>query len=180
MNCSSAEALFDRFLDGELSSGQRSGLVTHIDTCGVCRGVIEELRVVEAVLAEPRGVRLAPNFTFATMAEVRALRVPHHRRPPLRAYLVSYLAGMWLLCGAAFLIAPQSMHALGGTTLAVARDIADAIGAVGGVIGRVFGRGGNVLSACLGGLLALDAIVLVGFGLALRYVRPRLVERLRS
>jgi hypothetical protein len=72
------------------------------------------------------------------------------------------------------------MHALGGTTLAIARDIADAIGAVGGVIGRVFGRGGNVLSACLGGLLALDAIVLVGFGLALRYVRPRLVERLRS
>jgi hypothetical protein len=36
------------------------------------------------------------------------------------------------------------------------------------------------LGALLGGLLGLDAILVAGCGIALRYVRPRLVERSRS
>jgi hypothetical protein len=180
MNCSSAEALFERCLDDALTVGQRAGLVAHVDGCGACHGVLEELRTVDALLRRPRTVELAPNFTFATLAEARTLPAPQHARPPVRAYLVSYLAGTWLLCGAGLLIAPQSMHAMGGTTLDIARSIADAIGGIGSVIARLFARGGSVLTALLASLLALDAILVAGVGLALRYVRPRLVERLRS
>jgi predicted anti-sigma-YlaC factor YlaD len=180
MSCNSAEALFDRFLDGALAGAQHERLVTHVDRCSDCRGMLEELRTIETLLVAPRRIELAPNFTFATMAEVRTLRPPLHHRAPLRAYLVSYVVAAWLIAGAASLLAPQTMHAIVGTTLDIARNIADAIGGLGAVIGRLFGRGGSVLGAMLGALLALDAILVAGFGLALRYVRPRLVERLRS
>jgi hypothetical protein len=180
MNCSSTEALFERFLDGELPAPLRDGLVAHVDRCADCRGVLEELRVVDALLREPRQVGLAPNFTFATLAEVRALPAPVPHHPPIRAYLVSYLVAAWLLAGTAFLFAPQTMHALAGTSLDIARSITDAIGGLGGVVSRSFGRGGSVLTAMLGALLALDTLLVVGFGFALKYVRPRLVERLRS
>jgi anti-sigma factor RsiW len=179
MNCSSAESLFERFLDGDLTNAQRAEFDVHIDACAGCRSVLDELRVVDALLTTPRQVPLAPNFTFATMAEARALRAPACYRPPIRAYLVSYLAAAWLIAGAALLFAPQAMHALSGTVLDVARSIADAIGGLGTMLARLFGRGGNVLTALLGALLALDVLLVTGFGFALKYVRPRLVERLR-
>jgi hypothetical protein len=180
MSCSSAEALFERFLEGEIPLAQRRGFLAHVDRCAGCRAVLEELRVVDALLLAPRRIELAANFTFATMAEARSLRPPGANRPPLRAYLVSYLVAAWLIAGAALLIAPQMMQALGGTTLDVARNISDAFGGIGGVVARLFGRGGNVLTAVLGTLLALDVMLVAGFGFALKYVRPRLVERLRS
>jgi hypothetical protein len=180
MNCSSAEALFERFLEDELPAGQRSSLLSHVDLCAGCGGVLEELRVVDALLLAPRQIELAPNFTFATMAEARAVPPPGSSPPPIRAYLVSYLAAAWLVAGAAVLVAPQMMHVLAGTIVDVARNIADAVGGLGAVMARLFGRGGNVLTALLGALLALDVLLVAGFGFALKHVRPRLVERLRS
>ncbi|MGD0475329.1 MAG: zf-HC2 domain-containing protein [Candidatus Velthaea sp.] len=179
MSCSSAEAVFERFLDGKLAAAQCTELLAHLDDCAGCRGVFEELRVVDALLNTPRQVPLAPNFTCATMSETRALRAPAPYRPPIRAYVVSYLAGAWLIAGAALLFAPQAMHALSGTVLDFARSIADAIGGLGSMVARLFGRGGNVLTALLGALLTLDVLLVAGFGLALKYVRPRLAERLR-
>jgi hypothetical protein len=180
MSCSSTEALFEPFLDGELPAAARGELIAHVDRCAGCRGVLEELRVVDALLIEPRRIDLAPNFTFAVMAEARALAAPAPYRPPVRAYLVSYLVGAWLLAGVAMAFAPLTMRALAGTTLDIARSIFGAIGALGAVIGRSFGRGGNVLSALLAALLLVDAALIAAGGLALKYVRPLLVERLRS
>jgi predicted anti-sigma-YlaC factor YlaD len=180
MNCSSAEALFERFLEGQVGSVQRSSFAAHIDRCAGCRGVLEELRVVDALLNEPRRIELAPNFTFATMAEARALGAPVLYRTPVRAYLVSYLAAAWLLAGAALLLAPHFMHALAGTTLDIARSITNAVGGLGTVIGQSLGRGGGFLTTLLAALLALDAMLVAGFGFALKYVQPRLADRLRS
>jgi hypothetical protein len=180
MNCSSTEALFEGFLDGELARAERDRFVAHIDRCADCGGLLEELRCVDALLCEPRQIELAPNFTFATMAEARALPPPVVDRAPLRAYLVSYLAAAWLIAAAGWFLAPQTMHALAGTIVDIARSVIDAIGGLGAVIARLFGRGGNVLTALLGALLALDVLVVAGFGFALKYVQPRLVERLRS
>ena len=39
--------------------------------------MLDELRVVDALIAAPRHVELPENFTFATMAEVRSLPRPH-------------------------------------------------------------------------------------------------------
>jgi anti-sigma factor RsiW len=180
MNCSSAEALFEQILDGDVPPAKRGGFVAHIERCAACSGLLAELRVVDGLLRAPRQVALAPNFTFATMAEACTLRAPQPYRAPVRAYLVSYLAGAWLIAGAALLLAPGPMRALGGTTLDVARSIADAVGGLGAVIVRSFGRGGTMLTALLGALLLLDTVLVAGFGFALNYVRPRLAERLRS
>jgi anti-sigma factor RsiW len=180
MNCSSTEARFERLLEGDLATGQRDAVLAHLDGCAGCRGVLEELRVVDALLTQPREVVLAANFTFATMAEARAMRAPALYRAPVGAYLVSYLAAAWLIAGAAMLLAPQTMHTLVGATLDIARSIAAAVGGLGSVIARLFGRGGNTLTAALGALLAIDILLVIGLGFALRYVRPRLVERLRS
>lgn len=179
MSCSSAEALFERFLDGNLIRTQRGELLAHIDGCAGCRSVLEELRVVDGLLNTPREVLLAPNFTFATMAETRALRAPAYYQPPVRAYVVSYLAATWLIAVAALLFAPQTMHALSGAILDFARSILAAAGGIGAMIARWLTRGGNVLPALLGALLALDLLLVTGFGFALKYMRPRLVERLR-
>jgi anti-sigma factor RsiW len=180
MSCSSTEALFERFLDGELPPGQRERVVAHVHDCAGCRGVLEELRVVDALLGEPRRIGLAPNFTFAVMAEARALQPPVPHRAPVRAYLVSYLATAWLAIGAGMVLAPHTMHALGSATLGLARGLADAVSGLVAVAGRSFVHDGSVLTAVVGALLALDVALVAGFGVALKYVQPRLVERLRS
>jgi anti-sigma factor RsiW len=179
MSCSSAEALFERFLDGELATAQQGEFLAHIDACAGCRSVLEELRVVDGLLNTPRRVPLAPNFTFATMAEARVLRAPAQYQAPIRAYLVSYLVAAWLIAGAALVFAPQTLHALSGVVLDAARGVAEAFGGLGNMVARLFGRGGNVLTALLGALLALDVLLVAGFGFALKYMRPRLVERIR-
>jgi len=180
MNCSSTEELFERFLDGQLAPAERGGMLAHVDGCANCHSVLEELRVVDALLLEPRRIELTPNFTFATMAEARALPPPAVYNAPIRAYVVSYLAAAWMIAGAAVLLAPQMTHAVTATILDVGRSVADAIGGLGTVISRAFGHGGSTMGAILGALLALDAMLVAALGAALKYVRPRLVERLRS
>jgi predicted anti-sigma-YlaC factor YlaD len=180
MSCSLAEALFELFLDGELAAVQSERLIAHVDRCPTCRGVLEELRVVDALLLGPRRIDLAPNFSFAVMAEARALPPPAPYRAPIRAYLVSYLAAAWMLAGAAALFAPQTMRAVGAATLGLMRGAADAVSALVAVAGRSFGHDGSVLTAVLGALLTFDVALVAGFGFALKYVQPRLVERLRS
>lgn len=180
MNCSSSEALFERFLDGDLTPRERMSLLAHIDRCTPCREVLEELRVVDALLLTPRDVRLAPNFTFATMAEVRAVQAPQTRRAPVLAYLVSYVVAAWLIVAAAFVLSPQAMRVLAVTFLALVASVMDAFGGVGHVLARLSGHDGTAVGTIVGGVLLLDITLAVVLGAALVYVRPRLAERLRS
>jgi anti-sigma factor RsiW len=180
VNCSSSEALFERFLDGELSPRERASMLAHVDRCTPCRGLLEELRVVDALLMTPRDVRLAPNFTFATMAEVRAIRQPQTRRSPLLAYLVSYIVAAWLVVAAEFVMAPQTMRVLAVTSLSLIASFMDAFGGVSHVLARLSGRDGTPVGAVIGGVLLLDVTLAVILGATLVYVRPRLAERLRS
>jgi anti-sigma factor RsiW len=180
MSCSSSEELFERFLDGEISTAQRARLLAHVDRCASCRGMLEELRAVDALLLAPRRIELAPNFTFATMAEARTLPPPQPVYPPILAYLVSYLVAAWLSAGAALLLAPSSMHALSGTLVDIARSIADALAGFGTVTASTLGHGGGIVTAGLAAfLLVVDVALVFAFGAAFKFVRPRLAERLR-
>lgn len=180
MNCSSAESVFERVLDGKLTRPRRAAFDAHLAGCGNCRGVFEELRAVDALLTQPRRVDLGPDFTCATMAETLTLRAPAIYRTPVRAYLVSYVAAAWLIAGAALVFAPQMMQALAATLIEVARNVAEAVGGVGTVVARAFGRGGGVmLTALLGALVVLDAVLVAAFGLALKYARLGPAERQR-
>ena len=46
MSCNSSENLFEGYLDGTLAPAQRARLLAHVNGCGRCKGVLDELRAV--------------------------------------------------------------------------------------------------------------------------------------
>ena len=179
MSCSSSEDLFEAYLDGTLLPAQRARLLAHLAGCGPCKGVLEELRVVDALISSPRHVELPANFTFATMAEVCSLPHPHATSAPVYAYLVSYLVAAWLLIGAGFLFAATAMRALGETALDASASLARVFGIVGQAGARIAGDFG-ALGTLLGAAIVLDFAVVLALVVGYTVVRPRLAEHLRS
>jgi len=179
VNCNSAERAFEGFLDGTLAARERAAVLAHVDGCDPCRVLLEELRVVDALLLTPREIRLAENFTFATMAEIRSQPRPHRPRSRAGAYAVAYLAAAWMLLGAVALLAPETMHVLGAATLAFSRSVVDAFGGAGGALAGVFGRGPAAVPIAASLALGIEVVLAAAIGGAIRYVRPRLAQRLR-
>jgi len=179
VSCSSFEALFEGYLDGTLLPAQRARLLTHLASCGPCKGVLEELRVVDALISSPRHVELPPNFTFATMAEVRSLPRPRVSTVPVYAYLVSYLVAAWLLIGAGFLFASTAMRAFGETALDASASAARVFGIVGHAGARIVGDFSGV-GPVLGVAILLNVAVVLALVVGFTVVRPRLAEHLRS
>jgi anti-sigma factor RsiW len=180
VNCSWCEERFERFLDGLLTAADTARLRGHVDACAACYGLLEELRVVDALLLEPRSVELPANFTVATLAGVRALPPPCVRRAPIAASLVSYVVGAWSLVGAAFLIAPNTVLAAGETALDTANTVLVAAGGIGHVAAHLGDRVATVSwPTVAGGVAVADGLLLVALGAALRIARPRITGRLR-
>jgi len=179
VSCNSSEVLFEAYLDDTLLPSQRARLLAHLSGCGRCKGVLDELRVVDALIASPRQVELPENFTFATMAEVRMLPRPHGSSAPVYAYVVSYLIAAWLLIGAGFLLASSAMRAFGETALDASAQLAHTFGSVGHAGARVLGDFGS-LGALLGGAIVFDIAVALALIVGFTVVRPRLAEHLRS
>lgn len=178
MSCSSSENLFEGYLDHTLAPAQRARLLAHLASCGRCKGVLDELRVVDALIASPRHVELPENFTFATMAEVRSLPRPHGSPAPAYAYLISYLVAAWLLIGAGFLLASGTMRALGE----VALDVSATLISTGAIFfhagARALGDFGSV-GALFGAAVVLDLMVALLAIAAFVVLRPRIAERSR-
>ncbi len=179
MSCSSSEDLFEAYLDGTLLPAQRARLLSHLSGCGACKGTLDELRVVDALISSPRHVELPANFTFATMAEVRSLPRPHVSTVPVYAYLVSYLVAAWLLIGAGFLFASTAMRAFGENALDVSAAFARVFGLIGHAGARVAGDF-SALGTLLGAAIVLDVAVVLALVVGFTVVRPRLSEHLRS
>jgi anti-sigma factor RsiW len=179
VSCNSSEDLFEAYLDGTLVPAQRARLLTHLAGCGACKGTLDELRVVDALIASPRHVELPANFTFATMAEVRSLPRPHVSTVPVYAYLVSYLVAAWLLIGAGFLFAATTMRAFGETALDASASVARVFGIVGHAGARIADDFGS-LGTLLGAAIVLDVAVVLALVVGFTVVRPRLAEHLRS
>jgi hypothetical protein len=177
VSCSSAEVLFEGYLDNVLTPAQRARLLSHLGGCGSCKGILDELRVVDALLVSPRVVELPQNFTFATMAEVRSMPRPHVTHAPVLAYLVSFLAAAWLLIGAGFLLASSTMRTIGESALGLSAEIARSLGAVGHAGLHLAGDLGG-LGTWFGAAAAIDAAAVLIVGIAL--IRPRLADRIRS
>ena len=177
MSCSSSEAHFEAYLDNTLTPAQRARLLGHLAGCGGCKGILDELRVVDALLVSPRHLELPPNFTFATMAEVRSLPRPHVSHAPVFAYLVSFLVAAWLLIGAGFLLASSAMRAFGETSLGISGEALRSIGALAQTGLRVAGDLGG-LGPWFGAAATFDLIAALVVVFA--FVRPRAAERTRS
>jgi len=148
VTCSWSEERFERFIDGELADGERARLLAHVDGCDACRGLLEELRVVDALLLTPRTVELPENFTYATMADVKAMPHPCPLRTPLAATLIAYVAGAWSLVGAAALIAPQHLLSASRSVYAVAATVFAALPGSGMRLRRWVGAWSSPTSSC--------------------------------
>lgn len=168
MTCSWSEERFERFIDGELADGERARLLAHVDGCAACRGLLEELRVIDALLLTPRTVELPENFTYATMADVKAMPHPCPLRTPLAATLIAYVAGAWSLVGAAALIAPQHLLSASRSVYAVAATVFAAFAGL-----------WHAFAPLGGGMVIADLIVLAGLTALVRAARPGIAERLR-
>jgi hypothetical protein len=106
-------------------------VLAHVDACRACRSLFDELRVVDGLLLGSRKIDLAPSFTAATMAEIRAIPPPCRLRTPVVAYGVSYLLGAWLLAGAALVLAPGRLQQAVASGLGSLQTAYDAFGGVG-------------------------------------------------
>jgi hypothetical protein len=180
MNCSSSEEHFEALINDTLAPTLRSELLAHVDRCTACSGILEELRVVDALLLTPREAQLAPNFTFRVMAEIAAQPVPRRRQAPIAAFLVSYVVAAWMLVGLVQLAAGPRTHAFLGSAQIALREFLAAFGGVTQAAGRGFSHGFGSVIALLGGVLVLDLTLAAVVAVAYFIIRPRIAERIAA
>lgn len=178
MRCSSCEPLLDAYVEGILMPAARARLEAHLTECCRCSALLEELRVIDALLLAPRRLEPAPNFTFAVMAEVRTLPPPVvHNVSPLPMF-GAYLAFAWLAIAMWFLMggtASQATLAYGEQTLA---RLGSALAALVGSGANLFGHATVGVGAAMGLILVLDIMLAAGLAVGVVAVRSRRVERL--
>lgn len=175
MRCSSCENLLDRYVEATLPPAQMQAVSAHLVTCLECGELHERLRVVDGLLETQRDLELPVNFTFAVMAEVRALPAPQAARKPVMLFLFAYLVGAWLAAAAAYALLRPS-----APTARVLGPLAGgALQAVGHVAHALWPVTPIAVSAVVTAL-TFDVLLLAAIVLFYRVVRPALAERLAS
>jgi hypothetical protein len=148
----------------------------HLRACPSCTGLLTELRVVDALLATTSPRELAPNFTFAVMAEVRNTPKHAHRSTPVWGALALYLGAAWVaLCAFAFIAGRAPW--LAALWSATRNGAANAFAAIAGAAHGVAPAGPTVVAiVCV--VLLLDAMLALAIFTYYRTILPRLAERL--
>ncbi len=100
MHCSYFKARLDAYVDGELAPRERARIAAHVAACTDCAALLEELRVIDALLLGPRQLEPAANFTFKVMAEALSLPQPRTHRTPALPVLGTYVVFAWATIGA--------------------------------------------------------------------------------
>jgi anti-sigma factor RsiW len=158
MRCSSFEPYFDAYVEGELSPLQRTRIADHVATCDECRSLLEEFRVIDALLIAPRQLEPQANFTFKVMAEVRSLPRPHaHRMAPLPV-LATYVVFAWVAIGAFLVFGGAAARAMVAGIGAAFGAFGAQLTALAGAIGHLFGHQTFDITAAMGALLAIDLV----------------------
>ncbi len=109
MRCSSFEPFLDHFVEGALRPRQMRSLTDHLESCRHCRALVDELKVIDAMLATTPSSEPATDFTHAVMAGIRPMPVPRKPKHPAARFVALYVAVAWAV-GILWL-------ALSGTTL---------------------------------------------------------------
>ena len=176
MHCSSCEPLLDRYLEGTLTARHMIDTADHVRTCDACSHLLEEVKVVDALLFTTDAQELPNNFTFAVMAEARSLPAPKPLQQRVWSFVALYLTAGWIAALALFLAS--------GATLA---KIGAAIGAGFGGLTQSFSGGASgiahgapALATFSVGVLSVD-LALAAMAAAVYFlIRPRLAAHLAS
>jgi len=176
MRCSSCEPLLDRYLEGTLTPRELSDIAAHVERCGACARLIEELKVVDALLLTTNVPQLPANFTFAVLAETNSLPAPAPHRPRVWSFIALYLAAAWVVAVAIFFAAGQSLAKLGtGAAAGLANVSHEFSGVVSGM-----SSGAPALATFSIGVLSIDLVLACLGALVYLTVRPRLAAHLAS
>ncbi len=176
MRCSSCEPLLDRFLEGTLTPREMSETAAHLRSCAACARLLEELKVVDALLLTTDIPELPRNFTFAVMAETISLPAPKPRDHRVWRFVAVYLAAAWIAALAMFLASGASFAKFGASIATGLGRLAHAFS--GGAAG--ISHGVPALATFGLGVLSID-LALAGAAAVLYFVvRPRLAAHLAS
>jgi anti-sigma factor RsiW len=170
--------LLDRYLEGTLKPAQMRAIGEHLRSCEHCRGLLDEVKVIDGLLATTRVPELPENFTFAVMAEVGAMPAPRARQHPIWSFLVLYSAAVWAAAVAGMVVTgtgPAAVIAMLGSALSKA-GIASANFSSAVSDGLTHAMPG--LAAFGLGVLVIDIAMACAFALLYFVVRPRLAARL--
>lgn len=177
MRCSLCEPLLDRYVEGTLTPREMARVGAHLRTCAHCDALLTELRMVDALLATTAPVELAPNFTFAVMAEAQTLAVHKARKLSVWAVLAFYVIGAWIaLCGVYAVFGAQLSH-LGAAGRAVAAAGAQSLAAP-SAVAQSLSPATPVVLGSVTGVLLLDALLVIAGVMLYRAVRARLAAHI--
>ena len=159
LRCSYSEKRLDAYVEGELAPVERARVAEHVGACPHCASLLEEFRVIDALLLAPRRLEPAPNFTFKVMADVRSVPRPHVRRASSLGVLGTYVVFAWATIGAFLIFGGTSTRAMLAMFGTAARHYGSAFGSLAAVTEHLFGPQTTDVTAAMGALLAGDIVV---------------------
>jgi len=162
MRCSFFEPLLDAYVEGELSPVRRAQVARHLETCARCGELLAELRVIDALLVRPRLLETAPNFTFKTMAEVRALAPPRAGHASQLAILATYIVFGWAAIGAFLIFGGAAARGTIASIQVAFAHLGATLSGLSVATGHLFGRQTFDVTAAMGGILAFDLAAAAG------------------
>jgi anti-sigma factor RsiW len=167
MRCSWCEPRLDAYLEATLRPRDARAVGAHVRSCAACATFLEELRVIDALLATARPPGVAPDFTAAVVSATHATPTRAPRRLPLGVALLLYLGIAWALAAIFALRTSQAGQVLGAAS-AFARSNVAAFGAA----ARVIAPAAPLAAAAVTGILLVDLLLLVALLYGYRRFRP--------
>ena len=167
MRCSSCEPLLDAYLEASLRPFEARDVNAHLHNCEGCAALLDELRVVDALLTTARPPGVAANFTAAVVSATR--ETPTHTTPrlPLGFALLLYLGVAWTLALAVALRSNDVTTVAASGFAQGARDLA----ALGAAV-RALAPATPVAAAAVTGILLVDVLLIAVLFYGYRRVRP--------
>jgi anti-sigma factor RsiW len=169
VRCSWFEPLLDDYLEGTLRPREGRRVAAHLRGCPGCARLLDELRVVDALLTTARPPGVAGDITAAVVSATAATRP--HARPGIRlgVALLLYLLAAWAVAVAAFVRLPELFQFGSVSMLFAERDLA-ALGAA----THALAPATPLAAAAVTGVLLIDAVLLAATFYAYRRLRPLL------
>lgn len=167
MRCSSCEPKLDAYLEKTLRPRDARAVGAHLRACPNCDALLQELRVVDALLTTARPPTVAAGFTASVVSATHATYPRMPRRVPVAGALLLYLGVAWSLV-ALVALRPHDAARLAQTFFALAgRDLAALDAAV-----RALAPATPVAAAAVTGVLLLDLLLLCALFYGYRRMRP--------
>ncbi|HEV3092207.1 MAG TPA: zf-HC2 domain-containing protein [Candidatus Cybelea sp.] len=170
MRCSSCEPLLDDYLEGSLHPRQMRTIAHHLRRCASCEAFLNELRVVDALLATARPPgSVDSEFTESVVSATRGAAPHRIKRFSPWPTLAAYLVVAWGL----FAFAATRTGVLAGWLNAFSSDAWRGLAAIAAAL-RAIAPASPAIAAALTAVLLLDLFLLFAVLYGYRRLRPML------